>query len=348
MDKLNKSLGLALSLEKKLYNAIKPLLIVSQFFCVAPIGDNRLQPLKWISPKVILHISWCTLVCVYILTSIYFEYLQKKIPLRTVQKPLFFSEYFVFVCHITFLVPACYFKHKLCAQYIRTTVSIDCSLAAFGKIPKFGILKRFTFIHLTLWMVYIVSVMAIIAFWDEMTIIESFDNLIVYLIPNFIIGISMIQYYILLFIIYLRWKFLYKAIQEFKQKYETDNRLAKLRISQEILDLLRGIYCNLEIFTKEVNSTFSISILIIYFGSFINLSLNIFFVYKCIDDENVMAITFFLYSFIWAVMHMGKMFCVLYFNHLILVEKDKIAVVVKNLNPLNLEMEITVRIIIYV
>ncbi|XP_055916102.1 putative gustatory receptor 59f [Eupeodes corollae] len=328
MNTSRKSFVFAFNLESKLYKAIRLYLLISKVFCVTPIDIGEDFLLNWNSWKILFHILWYIAVYITIATSVYVEYSFFNISLPNIQKPLFLSEYLVYLIHVLLIMAVGYKKHSSIPRIIESIVSIDQKLMKFGIKPNYNRLRKFSLIHLLLLAIYAAISVILNYYYGRRETIGVLRSLTVYALPNLIIGFSIMQYYQLMYAIYLRCQSLVEAMEDFHSKYN----LFPFKI---IIRSFSILYSTLEILTKEVNSVLSYTVLLIYCGSYLNISINIFLIYQNSNQKNEINIVLLMYSIAWVAMHAGKMFLILYMQ--------KITLILGNVQPENVQMELMIR-----
>ncbi|XP_068144168.1 putative gustatory receptor 59f [Drosophila tropicalis] len=175
------------------------------------------------------------------------------------------------------------------------------------------------FVQLQLWLVGILGVSAfVIDFgYHKWNLCKWLLSISTYVLPNVISSVSFVQYYVLLQGI--AWR-LRKINQFLQQEFLSCESNCKPR--RPIVQKLRGQQAQLIRFTKAVNRVYEVSILFVYVGSFINFNLNLFLAYKTIDRPETSGWFWWTYMILWLGMHMGKMFSILFFNHLVQLEQS--------------------------
>ncbi|XP_017475506.1 PREDICTED: putative gustatory receptor 59f [Rhagoletis zephyria] len=300
-------------LETRLYRSVHVLLILSELFVCLPYGAHRRLPTTTSSCSdkilMLLHITWSIGIYVSLVFTIYGEYTQSDKDLPTVQKPLFFCEYLVYLVHLFQILLSTYWARQKCRRFLHTIAEFDYKLISFGRPPEYQQLNRFIRAHLYLILLYVVATAVVDYFYTAGIMTHFIRSLAVYLLPNLVLCFSLVQYYTLLYAIAQRIIWLNEILHaELSLK-------TSARVLREKLQDIRLSYSTLQIFTKEVNNSFALSLVLVYIGSFTNLSVNLFLLYKYLDDASNSTFSWIMYSLVWTSMHIGKMFCILYFNY---------------------------------
>uniref|UniRef100_A0A1I8PCU7 Gustatory receptor n=1 Tax=Stomoxys calcitrans TaxID=35570 RepID=A0A1I8PCU7_STOCA len=300
------------ALEVELYGATFQLMVLSQIFLCAPTGvhkpkqsENRAHRLWYY-----LHLAWSVLLYLGLVGCIYDEYTSSNTDLPTVQKPLYFSEYLFYLIHLLEILLRIHLGRNKFWTFYDFLLSFDGKLMDLQLTINYNSLRRFIRFQLLLNVGHFTSTLIVGYFYSTGIWWNFFRTSTVYILPNVIIQISLIHYYALLFVIAECFEHLYGLLD-------------KLLLRSKILDIstfrgqlhrLRSLYAELEQFTRDVNDAFSYSIVLVYVPSFINITLNLFLLYKFFSDWNNSAWAWIFYSAIWTSMHIGKMFLILYYN----------------------------------
>ncbi|KAM7343143.1 putative gustatory receptor 59f [Cochliomyia hominivorax] len=332
-------------LEELFFKATRDFLIVAQIFLSAPMGIHK--PRKIIQQRDLilyrLHVIWCLSVYVFLAFCVHDEYTLSNIELPTLQKPLYFSEYLVYLIHLMELIRLINFRREMFWNFHIFILDFDRILINMNIRIKYEKLNRFLRFHLSLVLVHLICCIIIGYFYNEGIIINFLRTNTVYILPNVIIHISLVHYYALLYFIGKRGEIIYHLLENLL-KTSSANDIWNFRHQ---LHLLRSLLAKLEEFTKIVNDHFSISILLVYFGSFINISVNIFLLYKYLNSWDNANLAWTIYSVAWTIMHIGKMFLILYYNQIILNMKSNAAVLISSYKFEHQGVESTFRLLIY-
>lgn len=105
--------------------------------------------------------------------------------------------------------------------------------------------------------------------------------------------------------------------KEFCQRTKTNttntNVLGTRNCSNNIIDKSREIFIELETFSTDVTSVFSLLIVTLFLGSFFVMTIQLYSLYKFIVEQNYKFSTL-AYTICWALLPTAKMFLVLYYN----------------------------------
>lgn len=308
-------------LEKLLYNTTKRLLIISQIFLCSPTGVHKPKPSNGFRPleKLLyrLHLLWCLGLYIGLALCVYDEYTSSNIELPTVQKPLYFSEYLVYLVHLLDIILASHLGHENFWTFHNFFIDFDRKLLDLKLQINYLDLGVFLHRHLCLIVLHFMCTVIIGYFYSAGIWINFIRTNTVYILPNIIIQISLIHYYALLFMIANRSEKVYYLLENLLRKSHSYDILTL----RHQLHTLRSLYARLEQFTRDVNDAFSYSIILVYFGSFINISINIFLLYKYFNAWSTSDVAWTAYSVAWICMHIGKMTLILYYNQRI---QDKV------------------------
>lgn len=305
-----------LQLEQSFFKINRSYLIIPQIFLSAPMGIHK--PRKIIQQKDLilyrLHVVWCLTIYILLTVCVYDEYTLSNIELPTIQKPLYFSEYLVYLIHLLEIIRLINFRREMFWNFQNFVIDFDLGLMNMNVRINYRDIHRFLQYHMILIVIHMICCVITGYFYNEGKIINFLRTNTVYILPNVIIHISLEQYYAILYYIYKRGDIVYDLLQKLLDT-SSSNDVWNFRHQ---LHLFRSMLAKLDEFTKTVNDHFSISIILVYFGSFINISVNIFLLYKYINAWETSNPAWTVYSIFWIFMHIGKMFLILYYNQNIL------------------------------
>lgn len=300
-------------LEESFYKTTKLLFIISQIFLSAPMGVHKPLWKRQQKDKFLyyLHVIWCLGLYCGLAVCVYDEYTLSNIDLPTAQKPLYFSEYLVYLLHLFELIRWINIGGGIKFwRFQQFVIDFDRDLLHFNLKTNYNDLKRFINWHLALIIFHFACTLIIGYFYSHRKLIGFLRTNTVYVLPNVIIHLSLVQYYALLYMIYKRSLTLYTLVD---QKLNNSSMFDAWNLRLQ-LHFIRSLYAKLEEFTESVNNSFSISLLLVYFGSSINLSVNIFLIYKYLKAWTTSDWAWIAYSVDWSCMHIVKMFLILYYN----------------------------------
>ncbi|XP_039958051.1 putative gustatory receptor 59f [Bactrocera neohumeralis] len=326
-------------LETQLYRAVQYFLLLSEIFVSLPYDahqhiptDNNNKHSIWL----ILHIVWCIIIYASLIVAIYSEFTKINIYLPTIHKPLYFGEYLIYILHIFLIITSSYWSRHKCRRLLHNIAEFDYTLVNFERLPNYERLTYFLKAHVALVIFFVFWTASLNYFYSNGIFLNYIRSLVVYLLPNLILSISLIQYYTLLYAI--------------AQRSRRLNEILLAKLSQknspgflnERLQRIRLLYSALQVFTKDVNNSFAFSVVLVYIGSFTNLAVNIFLIYKYVDEWNTSALPAVFYSLVWTIMHIAKMLLILYYNQSIQNQNSNTIFIMNEIGGQNTEMEDTV------
>ncbi|XP_073847066.1 gustatory receptor 59f [Musca autumnalis] len=311
-------------LEKQLYKTTKGLLKISQIFLCAPMAvDKPKKPTETTKDRLLYyaHFLWCAGLYLGLVVCVYDEYTSSNIELPTVQKPLYFSEYLVYLMHLMEILLTIFLGRETFWKFYNFIIDFDRILWQHNIHVDYRGLQWFIRMHLMLIATHLISTLIVGYFYSFGIWLNFLRTSTVYLIPNIIIHISLVQYYTLLYLTAQRSDWLYDLLTALLENSHTSKR-AILDFRLE-LHFIRSLYAKLEQFTRDINNAFSHSIILVYVGSFINISINIFLIYKYLSNWENSNLAWTAYSVVWTCMHIGKMTLILYYNENVQGKKTK-------------------------
>ncbi|XP_075168132.1 putative gustatory receptor 59f [Haematobia irritans] len=308
--------------QMRLYQTTQKLLRISQIFLCAPTAVHK--PKKpHDSPRdkflYCFHLVWCISLYFGLAACVYDEYTTSNMDLPTVQKPLYFSEYLIYLVHILEIIVRIYKGREKFWSFYDSIVDFDCKLVDFKLPVNYKNLGFFIRLHLALIVLHFTLTLIVGYFYSDGVWLSFFRTSTVYVIPNMIIQLSLIHYYAMLFGIGERLDKLFVLLDQLL----LDSANYDVPTLRSRLHTVRYLYTKLEQLTHDVNTGFSYSIVLIYVGSFINISINIFLLYKYFNEWNTADLAWTAYSAVWTCMHIAKMTLILYYNENIQNKKTK-------------------------
>ncbi|XP_061388488.1 putative gustatory receptor 59f [Musca vetustissima] len=331
-------------LEKQLYRTMEYLMVISQFFICAPVGVEK--PRKLIETNkdrflYYLHFLWCAGMYCGLVVCVYDEYTSSNIELPTIQKPLYFSEYLVYLIHLMEILLRIFRRRDVYWKFNNFMLDFDRILWRHKiHVSYVKGLQGFIRMHLLLIATHLMTTLIVGYFYSFGIWLNFLRTSTVYLIPNIIIHISLVQYYALLYLTAERSDWLYYLLNQLLQKSHNSKNHLDFRRD---LHFIRSLYAKLEEFTRDVNDYFCYSIILVYVGSFINISINIFLLYKYLSNWENSNLAWTLYSVVWTCMHIGKMSLILYYNEEIQSRKTKASYLLSTYQYGNAALEPTFR-----
>ncbi|XP_032591563.1 putative gustatory receptor 59f [Drosophila grimshawi] len=194
-------------------------------------------------------------------------------------------------------------KHKI-EEVFDTIGQFDL---ASGYIVERWHIRRFVCYQLMFVLIFTGCSVPITFLSSNGSFLRFLTNTSSYVLPNILSGISFVLYYTLLQGIYLR---LHCLVESLEVEVKRGPLIRRAAIQQ-----LRWQHIRLLHFTKVVNQTFEVSVLLIYVSSLINFNTNLFLIYKTIENPDGATGIWFSYTSLWLLLQIGKMFYILYFNH---------------------------------
>uniref|UniRef100_A0A1A9X4F3 Gustatory receptor n=1 Tax=Glossina brevipalpis TaxID=37001 RepID=A0A1A9X4F3_9MUSC len=159
-----------------------------------------------------------------------------------------------------------------------------------------------------------------------------------YTLPNVILQTSLIQYYALIYVINKRMQLLYQLTEQTLKQSVEEN----IFDVQQRLRFLRGLYADMEEFTKHSNDAFAIPILLFFMASLKSLSFYIFNIYKYLGIWTELALYIVLYAVVEICWQFSRVFLILHFNQGIRNQKKLAATLFTSFRCLTERLEPTI------
>ncbi|XP_023179494.2 putative gustatory receptor 59f isoform X2 [Drosophila hydei] len=286
---------------EQLHQELRFLLIIcvlfgSVPFAVLPHCTSRMH-------DVVQH-CWLFLLYVWLCFSAYLELSDSSGDLNNLERNFYIFESITYLIHIACIIIISLSWKRRIGQVFDTIGKFDL---ASGYIVKRKKIRRFVHFQLLLLLIFISCTIPIVFFNSVENFWKSWYNWNTYVVPNTLTSISFVLYYTLMEGICRRLKCLVKSLHAELQR--------GIFIRRAALQELRLQHRSLLHFTKIVNQTFGLSILLLYASSLINFNTNLFLFYKAIENSTGAHWNWWAYNNLFLLMHTCKMFCLLYFNH---------------------------------
>ncbi|XP_067632473.1 putative gustatory receptor 59f isoform X1 [Eurosta solidaginis] len=324
-------------LEASLYRSMYTFLIISEICICRPYGAHQHKPTNSRCDQLLLllQLIWSILIYVILIVAMYSEFTQSNVDLPTVQKPLYLCEYIFYLLHTFYIIFTSFSCHHRIRRLIRTIAEFDETLScSFDNThSNYNRLTRFLRIHMLFILLYFIVTVIVIYFYCKGEFIPYIRALASYVVSNTILCFSLIQYYTFLYVTSQRANRLNKIlIVEFSQK-------ASSKVLWQKLQRIRLLYSALQVFTKDVNNLYAPSVVLIYIGSITNFSVNLFLLYKLLDETNELRLVWIMFSGVWSCLHIAKMFLIIYYNCRVEEQKSNAMLLMNEIKAQNAEME---------
>ncbi|KAH8370084.1 hypothetical protein KR093_002133 [Drosophila rubida] len=248
--------------------------------------------------------TWLILLYAWLCFAAYCELLQSNVKINELEHKFYCIESLIYLIHVPcIMILSLCWRQKVSAVFDKVA---QFDLAS-GYIVEQRSISPFIRKHLTVVLIFTGCYIPISYFYSNCEILRSIINLSTYVLPNVLSGISFIPYFVLLQGVYRRLHCITEALAAEVRQGAT--------IQRGHLNQLRWQHIHLLQFTKAVNKTFGLSILCAYLSSFFNINTNLFLAYKNIANPDVSDWAWWAYIILWLLMHLAKMFIILYFNH---------------------------------
>ncbi|XP_034479929.1 putative gustatory receptor 59f [Drosophila innubila] len=286
---------------------------------------------------------WLIALYAWLCSAAYWELMHSSIKLNELEHKFYCIEALTYLIHVPcIMILSMRWKHGI-AAVIDRIAQFDLTS---GYMVKSGSISRNISYHLLAILIFTVCYIPIDFCYCQYQVWKTFFDLSTYLLPNILSGISFIPYFILLQGICRRLHCLTESL-----KVELRRGLFMQR---SVIQQLRLQHLNLLHFTKAVNQTFGVSVLCVIVSSFFNVNTNLFLAYKNMESPNVEDWAWWMDILLWLLIHLYRMYIILYFNHgvqqeqvnclnlLIKVQTDSEALI-ESVNHFTLQLQANVR-----
>lgn len=338
-----------LKLEKLLTNSIQLMIILCQAFGAAPV-NLKLTPLPFNSRTLNknvsderrtllsrwLHYVWSgTLLCA-ITVAIYLQHRDfDSDELTVVSRILYLAEYLFNFLSTAIILIGCNYQSKWYGLYFHQIINFDIILERCGCTDEsyFSNLKQFLRKVLAVTAIMFLAVLIVDLLYNRVQFIDTIRSETVYMLPNAIQILALIEYVTLLHALRERYKqincILDKllnyhlnssgemhgatiiSLMEIKKK----SSYCRFVSFEELLNNLRRLYGDLNAFETNVNQSFGILLISVITSSFIIVNTQLYALYT-ITTQRFEDIDIFLviYTLLWLILHSGKTIFVFLLN----------------------------------
>lgn len=331
------------------YKSIRAFLIICQCFGAAPIhlcfaNFSSLSSTAMVKRscreylKCFLHCAWCTLTLCGIISATYFQYQDfdsKNILFLT--RILYFGEYISVILNTTFIFVGCYYQRNRYGDYFRRFSHTFLRLTTFGVATDFirtkNIIKRFLLSYL----VFFAFVIMTDFMYNRSSLKAFLRSSTVYSLPNIIVAMALTEYFLLLDLLAQCYAKVRNILQEIaresdlcspiqsKKAFERDlyyirkwtrSRCPFMDDERKIVQL-RLLCLELNQLNYDITASCGWLLISSIISTFIILSIQFYTFYTIFEGFVNEDIWLTLYTVLWVILHGGKTFLILLFNHFV-------------------------------
>lgn len=338
-----------LKLEKLLTNSIQLMIILSQAFGAAPV-NLMLAPLPLISKNLNknlstekktllsrwLHYLWSAAILSSITVAIYLQHRDFDTgELSGVSRILYLVEYLFNFFNSAIIMIGCNYQSKWYGLYFHQIINFDIRLERCGCTDEsyFSNLKQYLRKVLALTAIMFLAVFIVDLLYNRVQFIDTIRSETVYMLPNAIQLLALIEYVTLLHVLRERYKqitcildkLLSHQMNSTREMHSTSvislmeitkkNAYCRFVSFEELLNNLRRLHGDLNAFEINVNESFGILLISIITSSFIIVNTQLYALYTMttlkIEDIDIYLV---IYTLLWLILHSGKTIFVLLLN----------------------------------
>lgn len=337
------------TIEDKFFASVKYFLLICQCFCAAPIHLTLYANQKCSSKKLsirnvalsIVHFGWSSIVLGAIITSTYFQYSEfdsDNLPFMT--RILYFSEYISGIFNTTLIILGCYYQRHRYTLYFEAFIKNYTILISSGSKCDFEKIREFLKRVLIAYLIFFSCVIITDFMYNRLVAKSFFRSSTVYSIPNIISVLALTQYILLLHLLCNCYTKICDILTQLPDKYnqqwatefssrtficESRNSIrsknddfARIGLNCEIiLEDLRLLCLDLTKINKFINSSFGLLVISTIISTFVILSIQFYSFYTISEGYQEHDFWLSIYTALWIVLHGGKTFLILLFNHFV-------------------------------
>lgn len=332
-------------LETKLWDTVKIPIFIGQVFGACPINIK----LRKISPKsksaflIILtkwaHLYWSVLVLAAIITFMVQKFAEYAVHMSFIDKFLCIMEYSFNIINCLIVTVGCNYQKHCYEKYLTALVEIDMKLLRLGVNPHFSGLKKF--LHTISWVLlaFFAILFLNILFFHKFVILEALKVQCIYLVPNIIICLALLEYFGLLYALSERFSQITCILQRLsagnvfeinqtkrgaqavilinpnKWSHLKNNILHDNTKSTEgVLNALRKIHFELSVLENDTNTSFGILVVALITSAFIIICTQLYQLY--VNSQTLTGVSIYaeLYNLFWLFLHGSKVVAIFFLN----------------------------------
>uniref|UniRef100_A0A1A9UV99 Gustatory receptor n=1 Tax=Glossina austeni TaxID=7395 RepID=A0A1A9UV99_GLOAU len=332
------------SLEMQFSKALRPLLIISEILICAPVAlQNPYNQSNYCTfCRKCLQIVGGLIAYIAVAHGSYNEYFFLSAYLPTQELPFYLSEFAFYLLHVLLIMLASFFGRKTFTFSLTFILDFDSKLLKHFKIRMhYKDLRKFLRNHLSLNFAFFLSVVIVGCIQRRSSLLGILTISTSYTLPNVITQTSLIQYYGLVYVVNKRLQLLHQLIEQTLQESLKKN----IFNVQRRLRVLRGLYADMDAYTKHLNDVFAVPLLLVFMASLKSLSFYIFTLYKWTDKWTDLSYAVTSYAIIEICWQFSRAFLILHFNQAIQNQRKQAAIlftsfssVAERLEPTNVSL----------
>lgn len=326
-------------LEQNLYAAVKMFIVVCQIFGAAPVNlylfADRIES---VSLKNVLtagiHYIWCTVIMISVSGAMYSQHLEFDVDMRLITRFLYTSVYFLTILNCLIIMFGCQYQKRWYSQYFIQIIDFDLRLQSYGGKLHFCSIKKFIRKIFTVTCIMFTLVIIIDFLYNEMIFVNFIRSITIYILPNLTVTFALIEYVSLLYLLNERYQQINYILERLCNGMPVNSQSNKrtfciltvrpfvaqseafINLSYEtIVNSLRMFHLDLCKLETHVNDSFGILLVSTLLTTFMILCTQMYAFYIFAENAESVDVYLFVYTVIWTILHAGKIYVILLWNH---------------------------------
>lgn len=296
-------------------------LLISQIFCSAPININ-------LSSKVVkhqkifsaFHFMFGLLICVAVCFATYLHH--KSLDLKSLgflTSVLYVGEYGISTFNLVLVIIGCQHQKKFYRLFFNRLVNIQLMLCQCGIESNSKPVQDYLKKSLILYVAFFAIVIVVDIFYSKMSVESFVSSSTVYTVPNVVSTLALTQCSFVTRCLTHKLRAINLYLGNFAKKTNQHhlmfvNVLASNNEEQLVvleLDKLRCQHAELSRLMELLNECFGLLIVLTLIAAYVILSTQFYAFYKMIEGFDESNIWLVVYTVLWVILHLGKVFMIL-------------------------------------
>lgn len=325
------------SLELKFHESFKRLFLVNKIFCAAPIKLRCIEPTIIDKIASMAHLLYGFAICGAVCFATYLQHAHFDKTMGFLTRILYMGEYIIGTFNLLLIIVGCQYQKRFYMIFFNRLVNVDINLQKCGFHPNFETTRIYLQRSMIVYAVFLISVILVDFFYNDMIIDSFLRSSTVYTIPNIVSVLALTQYSSVLH--FIRDKF--RTINAILVRLVTNRSLNDSAVNNKLniisviamnseqngnvrtLNTLRKQHNELTRLLELLNKCFGLLIVLTLIAAYIILSTQFYAFYRMTEGFDESDIWLTLYTSLWVLLHGGKVLLILYPNNDITDEREK-------------------------
>lgn len=349
-EKLSQRKSSLRHIERSFFRCIRPMILVCQCFCAAPLHlstrafyfretNTKQSPISALFLSSI-HYLWSFIWLGAIIVSDYFQFHNfDTLEITLLTRFLYLCQYILAVISCFLIIVGCHYQRQQYINYFGRFVKIFQRLKEFGIQIPFNNWRRFILSTFAAYFAILVCVIFTDVMYNKQSVKDASRSSTVYVLPNIISVLALTQYILLLIILADCYRSVRHAVTTLSHPFMKKNDSLLISDNRRLLtmfcyqksvdrsiDELRLICLDIGELLQDVNASFGLLLICTFVAVFIILNTQFYEFFIFIDHLQPINPWLILYCTLWTIIHGGKIFFILLFNHFVCEQVSKLCV----------------------